>query len=245
MRSNASSVSTSLEGGAHRGERQRVAGERAADAPDVDQVGVVASTWLRRRPRRRTCRRHRWGCRRRWTCRSRRCRARGPSAWWRRPDRPRRCASRRSSAACRTRVASSRSPSRKPGSGRTMPMLVSAGSVRIAATSPCASCGFDVGEVVELGDPGGLRSGDRWPDVARAGPPPRRRGPARRRSRRRCRGSSTRTSGSSAGRSPAGPAGSPSGWRRSRSGVNDHSGSPKRAAARRPPTRRPRSAASW
>ena len=37
-------------------------------------------------------------------------------------------------------VASSRSPSRKPGSGSTMPMLVSAGSASTAATSPCASC---------------------------------------------------------------------------------------------------------
>ena len=35
--------------------------------------------------------------------------------------------------------ASSRSPSMKPGSGSTMPMLVSAGSVRMAATSPWAS----------------------------------------------------------------------------------------------------------
>ena len=36
-------------------------------------------------------------------------------------------------------VANSRRPAMKPGSGSTMPILVSAGSVRIAATSPCCN----------------------------------------------------------------------------------------------------------
>ena len=42
MPANAASVSTSLEGGPRRGHRQRVAGQRAADAAHVDQVEVGA-----------------------------------------------------------------------------------------------------------------------------------------------------------------------------------------------------------
>ena len=64
------------------------------------------------------------------------------------------------------RVASSRSPARKPGSGSTMPMLVSAGSVRIAATSPCASSLSTAGEVVQLRDPGRQVERHRGRDVA-------------------------------------------------------------------------------
>ena len=58
-----------------------------------------------------------------------------PSAAVIRPGRRSACGSRRSRAACRCARVSSRSASWKPGSGRTMPMLVSAGSARTQATS--------------------------------------------------------------------------------------------------------------
>jgi hypothetical protein len=90
-----------------------------------------------------------------------------------------------------------------PGSGSTMPMLVSAGSVRMAATSPWASARLDRGEVVPRGRAGREVERHRGSDVAGRGTAPCR--PARgwRRSRRPSRGSSSRTRGSSAaGREP-------------------------------------------
>ena len=50
--SKASSVRTSLEGRARGRQRQRVARERAADAADVDEVGVVERLDARAEPRR-------------------------------------------------------------------------------------------------------------------------------------------------------------------------------------------------
>ena len=50
------------------------------------------------------------------------------------------------------RRVSSRSASWKPGSGRTIPMFVSAGSASTQATSPCASAALERVEVVELDD---------------------------------------------------------------------------------------------
>jgi hypothetical protein len=65
------------------------------------------------------------------------------------------------------RVANSRRPSMKPGSGSTMPILVSAGSVRIAATSPCCERCLDRGQVVPDRRPGRQVDRHRRRDIAR------------------------------------------------------------------------------
>ena len=59
-----------------------------------------------------------------------------------------------------------RSASWKPGSGRTMPMLVSAGSASTQATCPSASRRSTALDVVELAHPRGQGGIDRGPDVA-------------------------------------------------------------------------------
>ena len=66
--------------------------------------------------------------------------------------RSRSCASRRSRAACRA-AASARAAHRgSPGSGWTMPMLVSAGSVSTSATSPRRELPLEAVDVIELDD---------------------------------------------------------------------------------------------
>ena len=70
--------------GPDRGERERVAGERAADSADVDRrAPSTGRAAARRSPR--SCRTRPRACRHRWSCRRRRSRDRGPTPPWRRP----------------------------------------------------------------------------------------------------------------------------------------------------------------
>ena len=111
-----------------------------------------------------------------------RCRARGPTPRCSRPGRRESvCVSSMISSAPVLAWPARAAPSRKPGSGRTMPMLVSAGSVRMAATSPWASSRSTGLEVVALDDARVVRSrstgGRRCPGAA--GPCRRRRAAAK------------------------------------------------------------------
>ena len=110
-----------------------------------------------------------------------------------RRGRPRACGSRRSAAACPCGRTRSRSPSRKPGSGRTMPMLVRAGSVMTHGDLLVGQGRLHGREVVPLDGPGGGRRIHRGTDVPGSRRPCGRRGRAPRRSRRRCRGSCRRS----------------------------------------------------
>ena len=60
---------------------------------------------------------------------------------------------------------SARTASRKPGAGSTMPMLVSAGSISTAATSPARELPLQRVQVVELHDAGRLRGSTGRADV--------------------------------------------------------------------------------
>ena len=110
-------------------------------------------------------------------------------------------------------VASSRRPSMKPGSGSTMPMLVRAGSVRIAATSPwdsassTAARSFQVTALVVRSRSTGVRR-------CRGGSPPCRPGRQGERLVDRAVVAVGEHEHLRAAQWPAGPAGSPSGSRR-------------------------------